>query len=76
MFLISAATAMAAIMATLLACTVVVDNEQRIREEKISDGRFKLWVKRDQFSGALVGGLKRLLRWPWRANQSGGGQNQ
>lgn len=72
MFLISAATAMAAIMATLLACTVVVDSEQRIREEKISDGRFKLWVKRDQLSGALVGALTRL-RWPWRANQSGGG---
>lgn len=60
MFLISAATALAAIMATALACTIVIDNEQRIREERITDSRVALGILRDRISGAVAGGLKRL----------------
>jgi hypothetical protein len=64
MFLISATTALAAIMATVLACTIVVDSELRIREDKIKESPTVL----NRFSGAIAG-LKGL---PWRRtnNQS------
>lgn len=69
MFLISAATALAAIMATVLACSIVIDSEQRIREERITDSRVVLGVIRDRISGAITGSLKRL-RQRRNANQS------
>ena len=69
MFLISAATALAAIMATVLACSIVIDSEQRIREERITEGRVALGIMRDRVRGAIFRGLKRL-RWSRNADQS------
>lgn len=69
MFLIAAATALAAIVATILACTIVVDAEFRIREERIHDSKPRLRAARDRFSGALLGGVKKLQT-PWRTNRS------
>jgi hypothetical protein len=60
MFLISAATALAAIMATVLACSIVIDNEQRIREERITDGRVALGILRDRVRGSIFSGLRRI----------------
>lgn len=54
MFLIAATTTLAAIVATVLACTIVIDGELRIREEKIQDSPNVL----NRFSGAIAG-----LRW-------------
>lgn len=68
MFLISASTALAAIMATALACSIVIDGEQRIREERITDSRVYLGILRDRISGSIAGGLKRLR--PQRSDQS------
>ncbi|CCA73581.1 hypothetical protein PIIN_07533 [Serendipita indica DSM 11827] len=65
MFLISAATALAAIMATTLACATVVDQEQRIREERISEGAATVWIVRDRISGAVLD----ALRWPFSRRQ-------
>jgi sensor domain CHASE-containing protein len=69
MFLISAATALAAIVATVLACAVVVDAEFRVREERIQDSKPRLRAVRARFSGALLGGVKKLQA-PWRTNRS------
>ncbi|KAG8799935.1 hypothetical protein FRC16_004069 [Serendipita sp. 398] len=57
MFLISAATALAAIMATGLACAIVVDEEQRIRDERVSEGKAAIWVGRDKVAEAIKKGL-------------------
>jgi hypothetical protein len=62
MFLISAATALAAIMATVLACSIIIDSEQRIREERITDSRVALGIMRDRVRGAIFSALKRLRR--------------
>lgn len=64
MFLIAATTALSAIVATLLACSIIIDGELRIREDKIKDSPTVL----NRFSGAIAG-LKGL-RWTWRPSQS------
>lgn len=69
MFLISAATALAAIVATVLACRTVVDAEFRIREERIKESKPRLRTLRARLSGALLGGVKKLQA-PWRTNRS------
>jgi hypothetical protein len=60
MFLISAATALAAIMATVFACSIIIDSEQRIREERITESRVALGIMRDRVRGAIFSALKRL----------------
>jgi len=73
MFLISAATALAAIMATVLACSIVIDSEQRIREERITDSRVAIGIMRDRLSGAVLSGLRRLRPGKRSVDQSEGG---
>ncbi|KAG8821444.1 hypothetical protein FRC17_009827 [Serendipita sp. 399] len=57
MFLISASTALAAIMATMIACAIVIDEEQRIRDERVSEGKAAIWVARDKLVVAIRKGL-------------------
>ena len=71
MFLISAATALAAIMATVLACSIIIDSEQRIREERIMDGRVAFGIMRDRIRRSFFGAFKHL-RYPSRADQQDG----
>jgi hypothetical protein len=47
MFMISASAALAAIMSTTLALSMVVDEEHRIRVDRMTDRKFAVWQYRD-----------------------------
>ncbi|KZS92532.1 UPF0014-domain-containing protein [Sistotremastrum niveocremeum HHB9708] len=53
MFMISACTALAAITASVLTLVVVVDNEHRIRGDRMSGDKHVIWKTRDAFLGRI-----------------------
>lgn len=58
MFMINAATALASIVATVLALRVVVDSEHRVRTDKIDDRKAPIWRAKDRAVGSVVNGAK------------------
>lgn len=57
-FLISAATALASIVATVLTLRVVVDSEHRVRTDKIDDRQAAIWQARDRAVVSVVDRVK------------------
>jgi hypothetical protein len=62
MFLINAATALASIVATVLALRVVVDSEHRVRTDKMDDRKATIWRAKDRAVGSVVDGVKLVGR--------------
>ncbi|GJE95251.1 ABC transporter permease [Phanerochaete sordida] len=60
MFMISSCTALASIVTTVLALSVVVDAEHRIRTDKIDGRPHAVWRARDRAFAWLAAGLKAL----------------
>ena len=76
MFMITAATALASIVATVLALRVVVDSEHRVRTDKIDDRKAKVWQVKDRAVGSVVE-RARFVRGEvrsWLARRSEGGE--
>jgi len=75
-FLNNAATALASIVATVLALRVVVDSEHRVRAEKIDDRKATIWRARDRAVRSVVDGAKVVGGAVWRlARRSEGGRS-
>jgi hypothetical protein len=75
-FLINAATALASIVATVLALRVVVDSEHRVRTDKIDDRKATIWRAKDRAVGSVVDRAKVVGGAVWRrlARRSEGGR--
>ena len=58
MFMISASTALAAIVTTVITLSVVVDNEHRLRPDRIDVKEHVIWRTRNWAFAQLVGGVK------------------
>ena len=58
MFMINAATALASIVATVLALRVVVDSEHRVRTDKIDDRKATIRRVKDRVVGSVVDGAR------------------
>ncbi|KAG8996547.1 hypothetical protein FRB94_008218 [Tulasnella sp. JGI-2019a] len=58
MFMINASTALAAIVATVLALLVIVDGEGRLRLDRIDSDEAWLWQVRDRAVGGVVHGVQ------------------
>jgi len=65
-FLITAATALASIVATVLTLRVVVDSEHRVRTDKIDDRKATIWRARDKAVGCVVDRTKVVWGAAWR----------
>jgi len=65
LFMINAATALASIMATVLALRVVVDSEHRVRIDRIDDRKAIIWRTRDRALGSVVDGTRLVGRSVW-----------
>lgn len=63
MFMISAATALSAIVSTVLTLSVVVDTEDRIRLEKIDNRLHVVWRTSDLITDASI----RRMKSGWRS---------
>lgn len=60
MFMISASTALAAIVTTVVTLSVVVDNEHRVRPDRVDVREHAIWRGRDWILAGMVGGIKGL----------------
>ena len=80
MFMISACTALAAITASVLTLSVVVDREHRIRDDRVTDKQFIIWRWRDQILGMVTFPIYRVwekMTSRWRSTrESDAGERQ
>jgi len=60
MFMISASTALAAMVSITFVLTTVVDMDHRIRDDRIYNNKHLVWRTKDRAVDALVGSLKRV----------------
>lgn len=60
MFMISASTALAAIVTTVITLSVVVDNEHRLRPDRVDVKEHAIWRARNWVFAQIVGGVKRV----------------
>lgn len=60
MFMISASTALAAIVTTVVTLSVVVDNEHRVRPDRVDVKEHAIWRARNWVFAQIVGGVKSL----------------
>ena len=60
MFMISASTALAAIVTTVVTLSVVVDNEHRVRPDRVDVKEHAIWRARNWVFAQIVGGVKGL----------------
>lgn len=58
MFMINASTALAAIVATVLALLVIVDGECRLRLDRVDSDEAWVWQVRDRAVGRVVHGVE------------------
>jgi len=58
MFMINGATALASIVATVLALRAVVDSEHRVRTDRLDDRKATIWRAKDRAVGSVVDGAK------------------
>lgn len=65
LFLINAATALASIVATVLALRVVVDSEHRVRTDKIDDRKATVWRAKDRAVDLMVDRTKVIVGVVW-----------
>jgi len=79
MFMINASTALAAITGMLAALSVAVDDQSRVRSERISNEKHVLWRTRDRaINGAIhagKAGYERLRHPRHRTASNGAGEN-
>jgi len=61
MFMISASSALAAIVCTVLALSIAVDVEHRVRTDRIQTDKHVLWRGRDRVVMGIVRGFRALL---------------
>ena len=66
MFMISASTALAAIVTTVITLSVVVDNEHRLRPDRVDVQEHTIWRARKWLIAQIVGGVKHLAGCCWR----------
>ena len=77
MFMISASTALSAIVSTVLTLSIVIDAEDRIRLERIDDRLHAVWRTRN----LVVESTTRAVKWAWhrgistRINRNGRQEN-
>lgn len=65
-FMLSASVALASIVATVIALSIVVDSEHRIRVDKIDSGMFVLWRMRKR----MTDGIGRWASSVWEARKA------
>lgn len=56
--MINAATALASIVATVLALHVVVDSEHRVRTDRIDDRKATIWRVKDRVARSVIDGAR------------------
>jgi hypothetical protein len=61
MFMISASTALASIVSSVLALSIVVDDQHRIRIERITDQKIWIWRARDKQLENIANGFAWIL---------------
>ncbi|CCL98639.1 uncharacterized protein FIBRA_00641 [Fibroporia radiculosa] len=66
MFMISSATALASIVTTILALSVVVDSEHRVRSDRIDSREHAVWRARTWLVSAIVGSIKDATSKAWK----------
>jgi Uncharacterised protein family (UPF0014) len=62
MFMISASTALASIVTTVLSLGMVVDGEHRVRSDRIDGREHVVWRARNWLVGQIIGGLSWIVR--------------
>ena len=60
MFMISACTALAAIVTTVVTLGIVVDNEHRVRPDRVDVNEHVIWRARNWLFCKIVGGMKSI----------------
>lgn len=58
MFMISASTALAAIVTTMVSLATVVDNDHRVRPDRVDIREHAIWRARNRLVSGVVGGVK------------------
>ncbi|KAI6129912.1 hypothetical protein EV401DRAFT_1927283 [Pisolithus croceorrhizus] len=58
MFMISASTTLAAIVTTMVSLATVVDNDHRVRPDRVDVREHAIWRARDWLVSGIVGGVK------------------
>jgi hypothetical protein len=81
MFMISSCTALASITTTVFALSVVVDNEHRVRTDRIDNRPHAVYRARDWALGRIVDGIKKVGKNIWRVvrgrqNEEDGSQRE
>ncbi|KAH7904997.1 hypothetical protein BJ138DRAFT_1073132 [Hygrophoropsis aurantiaca] len=75
MFMISASTALASIVSTVLTLLVVVDAEHRVRPDRVDTRAHVVWRARAAAVRAVVQGVKGMACWTWgKKGVSGNGE--
>lgn len=69
MFMISASTALAAIVTTVITLSVVVDNEHRVRTDRVDTKEHAIWRARNWVLAQIVSGVKHLVGCCWRRKE-------
>ncbi|KAI0311268.1 UPF0014-domain-containing protein [Amylostereum chailletii] len=75
MFMIAASSALASIITTVLALLICVDEQHRIRSERIDSRQHAVWRARDWAFGRAVDGVKLAfcaVFWPEKKGKKGG----
>jgi len=61
MFMISAASALAAITCTVITLMVTVDSEHRVRNDLIQTDKHAVWKGRDRMIKSIMGGFRNVM---------------
>ncbi|KAF8554434.1 hypothetical protein OG21DRAFT_1060377 [Imleria badia] len=76
MFMISASTALAAIVTTVITLSVVVDNEHRIRPDRVDVQEHTIWRASNWAVAQIAGGVKRIAGCCCRRKQEQNGRGE
>jgi hypothetical protein len=62
MFMITASAALSSIITTVSALAVVIDNEHRVRNDRIYSEKLGIWKKRDDAANAVYQWVKSIVK--------------
>lgn len=71
MFMISASTALASIVTTVVTLSVVVDSEHRVRPDRVDVTEHAIWRAGNWVLAQIVGGVKRVVGCCYRRKERG-----
>jgi len=83
MFMINASATLAAMGCTVLALSVTVDKEHRVRNDRVFKGKHAIWQARDRAIGSVVhasetaiANIGRKIRGAWKTDMARNGEHQ